>query len=197
MKLHTGDTVVIISGKDKGKTGSVMRVLPEEGRVVIGGANIRTRHIKKTFEQAGRIIHYEASLATSKVMLLDPKTKKRTRVGYAIDEKGGKKRISRRSGEEIVRVKAMKIEKKPAAKKGSEGAETVAATETKKTTSVSQETSSTSATPSPAAKQPFWKKLKFGAAAMEQGAVSEGSRMEQDHTIPGQNIPRKSSGRGS
>ncbi|MBI1812177.1 50S ribosomal protein L24 [Candidatus Peregrinibacteria bacterium] len=188
MKLHTGDTVVIISGEDKGKTGSIMRVLPEERRVVISGANIRTRHIKKTFEQAGRIIHYEASLAASKVMLIDPKTKKRTRVGYAIDEKGGKKRISRLSGEEIVRVKAMKTEKKPAAKKVTEGTETGAAIETK---------TSAPATPTPSVKQPFWKRLKFGAAAVEQGAATEGSRMQQDHTIPGQNIPRKSSGRGS
>jgi len=90
MKIHTGDTVVIISGKDKGKSGTVLRVLHERNHVVVTGINMRTRHVKKTFQQAGRILKYEASMNASKVMLLDPKTKKPTRIGMAM--KDGKNR---------------------------------------------------------------------------------------------------------
>lgn len=100
MKIHTGDTVLVITGKDKGKQGTVMRVLPLKSRLIIEGVNMRIRHIKKTAQQAGQRITYEASIAASNVMLLDPKTKKPTRVGYRIDEKTGKKvRIARVSGE--------------------------------------------------------------------------------------------------
>jgi large subunit ribosomal protein L24 len=67
MKLRTGDTVTIISGKDKGKSGTIMRVLPDERRVVVTGINMRTKHIKKTFQQAGRIFKYEAAIDWSKV----------------------------------------------------------------------------------------------------------------------------------
>ena len=80
MKLHTGDTVLVISGKDRGKTGSIIRVMPEDNRVIVGGINIRTRHVKKTPQQAGRILKYEAALSASNVMILDPKTGKPARI---------------------------------------------------------------------------------------------------------------------
>src|SRR3989339_65783 len=173
MKLHTGDTVVIISGKDKGKTGSVLRTLPGRNHVVVAGLNMRTRHVKKTVQQAGRILKYEASLDASKVMLIDPKTKKPTRIGFAIKD-GKKVRIAKKSGE-VVRKVSVPRQKAPV--KGAPATE-----EAKK-----------SAAPVPASgKQPFWKRLQFGSeAAGDESAPSE-TRSAQDHTIPSQNIPPKS-----
>lgn len=123
MKIRTGDTVVIISGKDKGKQGTVLRVFPEKNRLVVEGANMRVRHIKRTPTQAGQRISYEASLHASNVMILDPKSKKPTRVGYKVDEKTGKKsRVARKSGEMIAKAattKAAKGSKEKADKKES------------------------------------------------------------------------------
>jgi len=183
MKLHTGDTVVIISGKDKGKTGSIMRVLSKAHQVVISGVNMRTRHVKKTFQQAGRILKYEASIDVAKVMLIDPKTKKPSRVGF-IFENGKKKRISKLSGEAVVKVRAPKKVKAAATKE--------APTEAKK-----KEAAAEAPAGKASGKQPFWKKLQFGAAMTEGSDAPDEARSKQDHTIPSQNIPRKSVGRGS
>ncbi len=185
MKLHTGDSVVIISGKDKGKTGSIMRVLPAEHRVVISGINMRTRHIKKTYQEAGRILKYEASINVSKVMLVDPKTKKPSRIGYKVDEKGKKIRISKLSGEIVVKVRVAKVQPKAAkAEKAEKPAEEKAVKKTE------------AAAPAAKSKQPFWKRMQFGSAVQGDGSPEE-SRMKQDHTISPQNIPHKSAGRGS
>lgn len=101
MKLHTGDTVLVISGKDKGKVSRILRVLHDQDRVVVADANLRTRHIKKTPQSPGRKVRYEASIHVSNVALVDPKTKKPTRVGYRFV--GGKKeRFAKRSGEALV-----------------------------------------------------------------------------------------------
>ena len=191
MKLHTGDTVLVITGKDKGKTGTVLRVLPDENRVIIGGVNIRTRHIKKTFQQAGRILKYEASLSASNVMILDPKTGKPARIGYKVDEKGKKTRISRISGEE---VKALKPKKE--VKKVTKVTEAAEGTEVKKDSKDSKESKDQSVK-TPVKKQPFWKKMGFGAQATAEGEVKEGSHMQQDHTIPSQQLHSRSAGRGS
>jgi large subunit ribosomal protein L24 len=123
MKLHTGDTVLVITGKDKGKTGQVIRVLTEKNHVVVQGLNMRVRHIKKTPQAAGSKIKFEASLDASKVMLLDPKSGKPTRIGYKIDEKGKKVRIAKVSGAVVVGAAKAKAPKKTAAKAG-EKAET-------------------------------------------------------------------------
>lgn len=179
MKLHTGDTVIIISGKDKGKTGTIMRVLPERNHVVVAGVNIRTRHIKKTHQQAGRIVKYEASINASKAMLLDPKTKKPTRIGYVIKD-GKKIRIAKRSGEEVKKVRAPK---QTAAKK--------AAPTTEKKEKAADKTQPEGA------KQPFWKKLQFGSGAVEDAGAGEGSAAPQERAAPSKAIPRKSAGRGS
>lgn len=188
MKLHTGDTVLVISGKDKGKTGTILRVLPAEHRVVVGGVNIRTRHIKKTFQQAGRILKYEASLSASNVMILDPKTGKPARIGYKVDEKGKKIRISRISGEEVKAVKPKKEVKKVK--------EVKEVSEVKKESKDSKDLSAK--VPVPAKKSPFWKRMGFGAQAMEEQAeVKEGTHMQQDHTIPSQQMHSRSAGRGS
>ncbi|TSC58717.1 MAG: large subunit ribosomal protein L24 [Candidatus Peregrinibacteria bacterium Greene0416_19] len=177
MKLHTGDTVVVISGKDKGKTGTIMRVLASESRVVVGGANMRTRHVRKTAQQAGRIIRYEASMHVSNVMLLDPKTRKRARIGVKFDEKGKKLRISKKSGEVVVPVKAQKKPKSPTSESSSDSSVSSASSE------------------SLPKKQPFWRK-KAGPSAAE-GEVTEGSHMQQDHSIPDQQVHVRAGSRGS
>ncbi len=115
MKLHTGDTVLVITGKDKGKSGQVIRVLPAKNHVVVQGLNMRVRHIKKTPQGAGSKIKFEASLDASKVMLLDPKSGKPTRIGYQIDAKTGKKvRIAKVSGAVIAGAAKVKAPKKTA-----------------------------------------------------------------------------------
>lgn len=188
MKLHSGDTVLVISGKDKGKTGSILRVLETENRVIIGGVNMRTRHMKKTHQQAGRILKYEASLSASNVMILDPKTGKPARIGYKFDDKGRKIRISKISGEEVKAVKPKKEVKKKAdetKKEIKEIKETKGIKEAKDTTAIGK-------------KQPFWKRIGFGAqAAEEQAEVKEAPHMQQDHTIPSQQLHSRSAGRGS
>jgi len=128
MKLSNGDTVIVISGKDKGKKGTILRVIKSQNRVIVGGVNMITKHVKKTAQAAGQKLRYESSIHASNVMALDPKSGKPTRVGYKIEGKK-KIRIAKRSGVELTRTK-IQAEKKPAAP----GAE------------------------APAKKSPFWKK---------------------------------------
>lgn len=99
MKIKKDDMVVIIAGKDKGKEGKVLRTLADKERVVVEGANMRTRHFKKTNERPGQKLQYEAALHVSNVMVIDPKTKKRARVGYSVSKNGKKIRLSKASGE--------------------------------------------------------------------------------------------------
>jgi large subunit ribosomal protein L24 len=188
MKLHTGDTVVVISGKDKGKTGAIMRVLPEKNHVVIGGINMRTRHVKKTYQEAGRILKYEASIDASKVMLLDPKTKKPTRIGFVIKD-GKKKRIALLSGEEVTKVRVPKTKKAVATKKTETPEKSEKATKAEKVKTEMPE--------KPTQKQPFWKKLQFGSAITPDAAGGEVGKPHTEHDVATQNIPRKSVGRGS
>lgn len=111
MKISTGDTVIIITGKDRGKKGTVMRVLRDEHRVLVAGINMVTKHVKKTPQTEGRKFRIEHSIHVSNVMLLDPKSGKPTRVGYIVDAKTGKKtRVSKKSGETLARVKVSKEE---------------------------------------------------------------------------------------
>mgnify|MGYP000147355603 CR=1 FL=1 len=105
MKIRTGDTVVVISGKDKGKTGQVIRVLASKDRVVVGSINMRTKHVKATPQREGQILKYEASIHASNVMIMDSKTKKRARIGSKVDEKGKKQRMAKQSGGTIVAEK--------------------------------------------------------------------------------------------
>jgi large subunit ribosomal protein L24 len=105
MKIRKNDSVMVIAGNDKGKTGKILKVYPKDLRVIIEGVNIRKRHTKPSQKnQQGGIIEKEAPIHVSNVMILDPKTNEPTRVGSQIilDEKTGKKkiaRISRVSGE--------------------------------------------------------------------------------------------------
>ena len=100
-KIKKGDKVVILSGKDKGKHGEVTKSLPKEGKVVVSGVNIITRHRKPTqLNPQGGLERAEAPLHVSKVALEDPKTGKPTRVRFEV--KGDKKvRVAVRSGETI------------------------------------------------------------------------------------------------
>lgn len=97
MKIKTGDTVVAIAGKDRNKTGKVMRVLEKSNRVVVEGLNMVVRHVKKTANKKGSKATFEASMAASNVMLVDPKTKKATRIGYRLTKDGTKERIAKKS----------------------------------------------------------------------------------------------------
>ena len=103
-KIRRDDEVIVISGKDRGKTGKVLRVDPGKDRVYVGGLNIVKRHMKPTQtptgNQVGGVIEREGPIHISNVMLIDPKDKKRTRVG--ISREGGKRaRVSRRTGTAI------------------------------------------------------------------------------------------------
>ncbi|MCP5361909.1 MAG: 50S ribosomal protein L24 [Hyphomicrobiales bacterium] len=101
MRIKKGDHVIVVAGKDKGKTGDVVKVLREENRVIVSGINIVKKHEKPSMASAGGIVQKEASLHVSNVALVDPKTSKPTRVGYKILDNGEKVRIAKRSGEVI------------------------------------------------------------------------------------------------
>ena len=100
-KIKKGDKVVAIAGKDKGKTGEVLRVLRKEERVLVQGVNMVKRHQGPTAMNPGGIIEKEAPIHISNVALIDPKTDRPTRVGYRFDDAGRKLRVARRSGESI------------------------------------------------------------------------------------------------
>jgi len=100
-KIRKGDTVVILSGKDKGKTGEVVRAMPKQSKVVVAGVNVHARHRKPTqTSPQGGVERKEAPLHVSNVAIADPKTGKPTRVRF--EERDGKKvRVAAKSGELI------------------------------------------------------------------------------------------------
>jgi large subunit ribosomal protein L24 len=100
MRIRKGDTVQVITGKDKGKTGEVLRTIPGENRVVVQGLNLRTRHVKPTQEgESGRIVTEEASIHASNVMVYSPAKKVASRVEIAVQSDGSKKRRLKKTGE--------------------------------------------------------------------------------------------------
>ncbi len=100
MHVVKEDTVKVLSGKYRGKTGKVLKVFPKESRVIVEGVNIIKRHTKPSQKnQQGGIVEKEAPVNASNVMVIDPKTNEPTRVGYMYLEDGSKVRISRKSGE--------------------------------------------------------------------------------------------------
>jgi large subunit ribosomal protein L24 len=101
LKIKKGDHVVVITGKDKGKKGEVLKVLPEENRAIVKGIAMIRRHQRQTPSQEGGIIAKEASIHISNLALEDPKDGKPTRVGYKFLKDGRKVRFARRSGEVI------------------------------------------------------------------------------------------------
>ncbi len=102
MRIRKGDTVQVINGKDKGKTGEVLRILPFENRVVVQGINLRTRHEKPTQEgESGRIVTEEASLHASNVMIYSVAKKVASRIQLVVEKDGTKKRRLKKTGELI------------------------------------------------------------------------------------------------
>ena len=101
LKIKRGDTVVVISGKERGKRGEVERVIPKENRVVVGGVNVRTRHARPTQQNQDGLYTFEAPIHVSNVMLVDPESGKPTRVGYRFTDSGEKVRVSKKSGKDI------------------------------------------------------------------------------------------------
>ena len=99
-KIKKGDKVVVITGRDKGRSGEVIEVRPSEGRVLVRGVNMVVRHQRQTAAQQGGIIRKEAAIHISNVALADPKDGKPTRVGFKTI-KDGRVRVARRSGVEI------------------------------------------------------------------------------------------------
>lgn len=100
-KIKKGDKVVVLAGKDKGRTGEVLKVLPSEGRAIVGGVNMVKRHTRPTQQDPGGIKSKEASLHMSNLAIADPKDGKPTRVGFKTLEDGKKVRVARKSGEVI------------------------------------------------------------------------------------------------
>jgi large subunit ribosomal protein L24 len=100
-KIKKGDRVVVITGRDKGKTGEVLRVLRDENRVLVQGINIVKRHTKPSAASTGGVVEKEAALHISNVAHVDPKTSKPTRIGYKVLDGGRKVRVARKSGETI------------------------------------------------------------------------------------------------
>ena len=100
-KLKKGDDVVVVSGRDKGKTGSILRVLREDDRVLVDGVNMVKRHTRPSQTQPGGIVAKEAPIHISNVALADPKDGSATRVGYKFLEDGRKVRFAKQSGEVV------------------------------------------------------------------------------------------------
>ncbi|MBN2095807.1 50S ribosomal protein L24 [Candidatus Peregrinibacteria bacterium] len=111
MKIKVQDKVLVIAGKYKGKTGSVMRVYKKTNHITVEKVNVRTRHIKKTPTHAGQKIKYEAPFDVSKAQLICPNCNKATRVAYSIPKQGKKFRICLKCNESVEQAVA-KTEKK-------------------------------------------------------------------------------------
>lgn len=99
MKLKISDNVLVISGKDRGKTGKIIRILEKANKIVVEKVAIRTKHMKKTKDRAGEIIKYEGPISASNVMLMTSEGP--TRIGYKKLENGEKVRVSKRTKETI------------------------------------------------------------------------------------------------
>ena len=101
LKLKKGDKVIVIAGKDKGKTGEITKVLVKESKVLVSGINMAKRHTKPSQENAGGIVSKEMPIHISNVAFVDPKTSKATRLGVKMDKDGHKVRVAKKSGEVV------------------------------------------------------------------------------------------------
>jgi large subunit ribosomal protein L24 len=100
-KIKKGDRVVVMTGRDKGKTGEVRKVNPTEGRAIVAGVNMVRRHTRQTAQTEGGILSKEAPIHLSNLAIADPKTSKPTRVGFKVLDDGRKVRFAKRSGDLI------------------------------------------------------------------------------------------------
>jgi large subunit ribosomal protein L24 len=102
MHVKKGDTVQVISGRDKGKVGEILRTLPKVSQVIVKGVNVKTKHVKPRQEgESGQISTFEAPISSSNVMLYSEKEKVASRVGYTFTEDGRKVRMLKKTGEII------------------------------------------------------------------------------------------------
>ena len=100
MKIKKNDTVLVITGKDKGKSGKVLRTIPAENRIVVEGVNVQTKHQKAKQDIPAQIVKVEGPIDASNVLYYDKKAGKGTRIGYKV-ENGKKVRVGRPCGHEI------------------------------------------------------------------------------------------------
>ncbi|MEX0953767.1 MAG: 50S ribosomal protein L24 [Rhizobiaceae bacterium] len=100
-KIRKGDNVVVLTGKDKGRTGEVLSVIPKENRALVRGINMIVRHQRQSQAQEGGLIRKEAPIQLSNLAVADPKDGKPTRVGFRIEKDGTKVRVAKRSGDVI------------------------------------------------------------------------------------------------
>jgi len=103
LKIKKGDNVIVITGRDKGKTGEVLRVFPAETRAIVQGVNIAKRHTRPRMGEPGGIVEKELTIHISNIAHIDPQSRKPTRVGFRRLGDGRKVRFARRSGEVIDR----------------------------------------------------------------------------------------------
>ena len=100
-KVKKGDKVVVLAGRDKGRNGEVLKVIPTEERAIVRGVNLVKRHTRQTANTEGGIISKEATIHLSNLAIADPKDGKASRVGFKILDDGRKVRVAKRSGEQI------------------------------------------------------------------------------------------------
>jgi len=100
MNLKVGDKVIVIAGSNKGKEGTIKKIFKRDNKVIVEGVNIVHKHKKGNGQDAGGIVDFEAPIDRSNVMIIDPKTKKPTRIGHTV-EKDKKVRIARKSSEKL------------------------------------------------------------------------------------------------
>ena len=98
-KIKKGDNVIVLVGKDKGRSGTVLSVFPKENKLIVQGVSIRKKHQKQTQSQQGGIIEQEAKLHVSNVAIIDPKDQKASKVGFKFLKDGKKVRFAKKSGE--------------------------------------------------------------------------------------------------
>jgi large subunit ribosomal protein L24 len=100
-KIKKGDQVIVLTGRDKGRSGEVIKVMPKESRALVRGVNVATRHQRQSATQEGGLVRKETPIQLSNLALKDPESGKPTRVGFKILEDGRKVRFAKRSGETI------------------------------------------------------------------------------------------------
>ena len=100
-KLKKGDNVIVLTGKDKGRTGDILQIKPNEGKALVQGINMVKRHQRQSQTTEAGIVTREAAIQLSNIALVDPKDGKATRVGIKINDDGTKVRVAKRSGEVI------------------------------------------------------------------------------------------------
>ena len=100
-KIKKGDTVVVIAGRDKGKTGEVLKIVTSTNRAIVSGINLIKKHEKPSAAGNGGIVSKEAAIHLSNIAIADPKDGKATRIGFAVSNDGKKQRVAKRSGETL------------------------------------------------------------------------------------------------